>query len=107
MEDNKTKYIESSLAAFRAIKSFVFQKGAYPGNFDNGTWKEEDYDDPGYRRVMREDFDDYLRSLTIMRKQYAQALCDAVPHIESEYDNLVINSRNLEQAFKLFKKKFD
>ena len=107
MEDNKTKYIESSLAAFRAIKSFVFQKGAYPGNFDNGTWKEEDYDDPGYRRVMREDFDDYLRSLTIMRKQYAQALCDAVPHIESEYDNLVINSRNLEQAVKLFKKKFD
>ena len=34
MEDNKTKYIESSLAALRAIKSFVFQKGAYPGNFD-------------------------------------------------------------------------
>ena len=102
MEDNKTKYIESSLAAFRAIKSFVFQKGAYPGNFDNGTWKEEDYDDPGYRRVMREDFDNYLRLLTIIRKQYAQALCDAVPHIESEYDHLVIDSRNLDQAVKLF-----
>ena len=107
MEDNKTKYIESSLAAFRAIKSFVFQKGAYPGNFDNGTWKEEDYDDPGYRRVMREDFDDYLRLLTIIRKQYAQALYDAIPHIESEYDNLVINSRNMEQAIKLFRKKFE
>ena len=107
MEDNKTKYIESSLAAFRAIKSFVFQKGAYPGNFDNGTWKEEDYEDPGYRRVMREDFDDYVRLLVFLRKQYAQALCDAVPHIESEYDNLVINSRNLDQAVKLFRKKFD
>ena len=107
MEDNKTKYIESSLAAFRAIKSFVFQKGAYPGNFDNGTWKEEDYDDPGYRRVMREDFDNYLRLLTIIRKQYAQALCDAVPHIESEYDHLVINSRNLDQAVKLFRRKFE
>jgi len=107
MEDNKTKYIESSLAAFRAIKSFVFQKGAYPGNFDNGTWKEEDYDDKGYRKVMREDFDNYLRLLVIIRKQYAQALCDAVPHIESEYDNLVINSRNLDQAVKLFRKKFD
>ena len=107
MEDNKTKYIESSLAAFRAIKSFVFQKGAYPGNFDNGTWKEEDYEDPGYRRVMREDFNDYVRLLTIMRKQYAQAIYDAVPHIESEYDNLIINSRNLDQAVKLFKKKFD
>ena len=107
MEDNKTKYIESSLAALRAIKSFVFQKGAYPGNFDNGTWKEEDYEDPGYRRVMREDFDDYVRLLVFLRKQYAQALCDAVPHIESEYDNLVINSRNLDQAVKLFRKKFD
>ena len=92
MEDNKTKYIESSLAAFRAIKSFVFQKGAYPGNFDNGTWKEEDYDDPDYRRVMREDFDDYIRLLSIIRKQYAEALCNAIPHIESEYDNLVIRS---------------
>lgn len=107
MEGNKTKYIESSLAAFRAIKSFVIQKGAYPGNFNNGTWKEEDYEDPGYRRVMREDFDDYLRLLAIVRKQYAQVLCDAVPHIESEYDNLVINSRNLDQAVKLFRKKFD
>jgi len=107
MEDNKTKYIESSLAAFRSIKSFVFQKGAYPGNFDTGTWKEEDYEDPGYRKVMREDFDDYVRLLVIIRKQYAQALCDAVPHIESEYDNLVINSRNLDQAVKLFRKKFD
>lgn len=106
MEDNKTKYIESSLAAFRAIKSFVSQKGAYPGNFDNGTWQEKDFDDPDYRRVMREDFDDYIRLLSIIRKQYAQALCDAIPHIESEYDNLVINSRNLDQAVKLFKKKY-
>ena len=31
MEDSKTKYIESSLAAFRAIKTFVFIKGIYPG----------------------------------------------------------------------------
>ena len=29
MEDSKTKYIESSLAAFRAIKTFVFIKGIY------------------------------------------------------------------------------
>ena len=107
MEDNKTKYIESCLSAFRAIKSFVFQKGAYPGNFENGTWKEEDYEDSDYRRVMREDFDDYLKLLALIREQYAQVLCDAVPHVESEYDNLVINSRNLDQAIKLFRKKFD
>ena len=34
MEESKTKNIESSLAAFRAIKTFVFMKGAYPRNFD-------------------------------------------------------------------------
>ena len=34
MEDCKTKYIESSLAAFRAIKTFVFIKGIYPRNFN-------------------------------------------------------------------------
>ncbi len=43
MEDNKTKYIESSLAAFRVINAFVLQKGAYPKNFDSDFWKEEDY----------------------------------------------------------------
>ena len=31
MEDSKTKYIESSLAAFRAIKTFVFIKGFIQG----------------------------------------------------------------------------
>ena len=38
MEDSKTKYIESSLAAFRAIKTFVFIKGIYPRNFNSGFW---------------------------------------------------------------------
>jgi hypothetical protein len=39
MEDNKTKYIESSLAALRVINYFVLQKGAYPKNFDSDFWK--------------------------------------------------------------------
>ena len=43
MEDSKTKYIESSLAAFRAIKTFVFIKGIYPRNFNTGFWDKEDY----------------------------------------------------------------
>ena len=46
MEDCKTKYIESSLAAFRAIKTFIFLKGIYPRNFNIGFWDEEDYNDP-------------------------------------------------------------
>ena len=49
MEDCKTKYIESSLAAFRAIKTFIFLKGIYPRNFNTGFWDEEDYNDPKLR----------------------------------------------------------
>jgi hypothetical protein len=45
MEDCKTKYIESSLAAFRAIKTFIFLKGIYPRNFNTGFWDKEDYND--------------------------------------------------------------
>jgi len=107
MEDSKTKYIESSLVAFRAIKSFVFQKGAYPRTFDNGMWKEEDYKDPDYRRVMRSDFEEYLELMAHVYNKYVKALYDAMPHIESEYNNLVIDSRNMEQALKLFKDKYE
>ena len=106
MEDSKTKYIESSLAAFRAIKTFVFLKGIYPKNFNSGFWDEEDYNDPKLRLSMRNEFEQYLEMLASVHNEYAKALYDAMPHIESEYNNLVINSRNLEQAVKLFKDKY-
>ena len=107
MENSKIQYLESSIAAFRAIRSLVFQKGAYPKSFDAGTWKEEDYEDPDYRRAMRNDFEEYLELLATANNQYAKALYDAMPYVESEYNNLVINSRNMEQAIKLFRKKFE
>ena len=107
MEESKTQYIEASITAFRAIKSFVFQKGAYPRTFDNGTWKEEDYNDPDYRRVMRDDFEHYLELLVYVYNNCIVPLVDALPHIETEYNNLVINSRNMEQAVKLFKDKYE
>lgn len=102
MEDNKTKYLELSMTAFRAIKSFILQKGAYPRSFDAGIWKEGDYEDPDYRRTMRGDFEKYLELLAIINNQYAKVLYDAMPYVESEYNNLVINSRNMEQAIQLF-----
>ena len=106
MEDSKTKYIESSLAAFRAIKTFVFIKGIYPRNFNSGFWDEEDYKNPDLRLSMRNEFEQYLEMLASVHNDYAKTLYDAMPHIESEYNNLVINSRNLEQAVKLFKEKY-
>ena len=107
MEDSKTKYIESSLAAFRAIKTFVFIKGIYPRNFNSGFWDEEDYKNPDLRLSMRNEFEQYLEMLASVHNDYAKTLYDAMPHIESEYNNLVINSRNLEQAVKLFKEKYE
>lgn len=63
MEESKTKNIESSLAAFRAIKIFVFMKGAYPRNFDTGFWDESDYEDPDLRRSMRDGYEQHLEML--------------------------------------------
>ena len=107
MEESKTKNIESSIDAFRAIKRFVFQKGAYPKNFDTGFWDEKDFDDPDLRRSIRAEFEEYLELLSVANNKYAKILYDSVPNIESEYNNLVINSRNLDQAVNLFRKKFD
>ena len=107
MEDSKTKYIESSLAAFRAIKTFVFMKGAYPRNFDTGFWDESDYEDPDLRRSMRDGYEQHLEMLAFVYNNYVKALYEAIPHVESEYNSLVINSRNMEQAVKLFSDKYE
>ncbi len=107
MEDNKTKYIESSLAALRVINDFVLQKGAYPKNFDSDFWKEEDYGDPDFRLSFRNEFEQRLEMLANVHNTYVKALYEAMPHIESEYDNIVVNSRNMEHALRLFKDKYN
>ena len=107
MEDNKTKYIESSLAALRVINDFVLQKGAYPKNFDSDFWTEEDYGDPDLRLSFRNEFEQRLEVLANVHNTYVKALYEAMPHIESEYDNIVVNSRNMEHALKLFKDKYN
>ena len=107
MEDSKTKYIESSLEAFRSIKTIIVQNGIYPKNFNTVFWNEEDYNDPDLRLSIRNEFVQYLQILASVHNEYAKALYDAMPNIESEYNNLVINSRNLEQAVKLFKEKYE
>ena len=107
MEESKTKNIESSLAAFRAIKTFVFMKGAYPRNFDTGFWDESDYEDSDLRRSMRDGYEQHLEMLAFVYNNYVKALYEAIPHVESEYNSLVINSRNMEQAVKLFSDKYE
>lgn len=107
MEESQTKNIESSLAAFRAIKTFVFMKGAYPRNFDTGFWDESDYEDSDLRRSMRDGYEQHLEMLAFVYNNYVKALYEAIPHVESEYNSLVINSRNMEQAVKLFSDKYE
>ena len=106
-EDNKTKYIESSLAAFRVINAFVLQEGAYPSYFNKDYWSEEEYEDPAIRLSLRKEFERRLEMLANVHNTYVKALYEAMPHIESEYDNIVINSRNMEHALKLFRDKYD
>ena len=67
---------------------------------------QEDYNDPELRLSMRKEFEQYLEMLASVHNDYAKALYDATPHIESEYNYLVINSRNMEQAVMLFKEKY-
>ncbi len=107
MEECRTKHIESSMTAFRAIKTFVFMKGAYPRNFDTGFWDEIDYEDPVLRRSMRDEYEQHLEMLAFVYNNYVKALYEAIPHVESEYNSLVINSRNMEQAVKLFRDKYE
>ena len=84
MEESKTKNIESSLATFRAIKTFVFMKGAYPRNFDTGFWDESDYEDPDLRRSMRDGYEQHLEMLAFVYNNYVKALYEAIPHVEAK-----------------------
>lgn len=107
MEDSKTKYIESSLAAFRAINTFWFLNGPYSHNSSTELWNEEDYKEETSRRIMREDFERHLEILANVYNTHVKTLYYTVPNIESEYNNIVINARNMEQAVSLFKEKFE
>jgi hypothetical protein len=82
-------------------------KGAYPRNFDTGFWDESDYEDPDLRRSMRDGYEQHLEMLAFVYNNYVKALYEAIPHVESEYNSLVINSRNMEQAVKLFSDKYE
>lgn len=106
-EDNNTKYIESSLAAFRVINAFVLQEGAYPAYFHKDYYSEEEYEDSALRLSLRKEFERRLEMLANVHNTYVKALYEAMPHIESEYDNIVVNSRNMEHALKLFRDKYD
>ena len=107
MGKSETKFIESSLDAFRSIKTFLLLDGIYPKNFSTGFWNEEDFYDPDYRRSMYDEFGQYLNMLANIHNLHIKALYEAIPQIEIEYNNIVVNSHNMKQAIKLFKDKYE
>lgn len=103
MEENRIHNIELALEAFRAINTFWFLKGPYPKNFSADFWDEEDFQDESSRNIMRADFEGHLNLLKTVCSTHVQTLRIAIPNIESEYNNIVLTSRNMESAISLFK----
>ena len=106
MEGNQTKNIEKSLNALRAIKLTVYSKGFYPGNFDTDFWEEKDFEDPSLRQSMREEFERYIELYVELNNKHVIALQESAAELESEYNQIVVSSVNLEQALKHFREQY-
>lgn len=103
MEENQTKNIEKSLNALRVIKLIVYSKGFYPGNFDTEFWEEKDFEDPSLRQSMREEFERYIEQYVELNNKHVIALQESAAEQNSEYNQIVVSSVNLEQALKHFR----
>lgn len=106
MEGNQTKNIEKNLNALRAIKLTVYSKGFYPGNFDTAFWEEKDFEEPSLRQSMREEFERYIELYVELNNKHVIALQESAAELESEYNQIVVSSVNLEQALKHFREQY-
>lgn len=106
MEGNQTQNIEKSLNALRAIKLTVYSKGFYPGNFDTDFWEEKDFEDSSLRQSMREEFERYIELYVELNNKHVIALQESAAELESEYNQIVVSSVNLEQALKHFREQY-
>jgi len=106
MEGNQTKNIEKSLNALRVIKHTVYSKRFYPGNFDTDFWEEKDFGDSSFRESIRAEFERYIELYVELNNKYVIALQESATELESEYNQIVVSSVNLEQALKHFREQY-
>ena len=107
MDNNYAEIIEQNLNVMRTIKNFIYDKGFYPLKFKTGLWDEKDYDDPDYRELMKKEFYDYSFMLVEINIKVIPLLKKSLSNLESAYNRLIIDARNLDPALTHFRKQFE
>lgn len=105
IDNSLTKNIEVAIEAFRTIKKAVQEYGFCPRELKTTPLDEEDMDNPALRQRLRNNFDEYANIYVAIYNRVLPALIESMRNIESEYNFLTINSRNLKKALDLFTSK--
>ena len=105
IDNSQTKNIEVAIEAFRTIKKAVQEYGFCPRELKTRPLDEEDIDNPALRQRLRNTFDEYANIYIAIYNRVLPALIESMRNIESEYNYLTINSRNLKKALDLFTSK--
>lgn len=105
IENSQTKNIEVAIEAFRTIKKAVQEYGFYPRDLKATPLDDEDMDSPTLRQRLRNTFEDYTEIYYAIYNRVLPSLTESMRNIESEYNYLTINSRNLKKALDLFTSK--
>ena len=105
IDNSQTKNIEVAIEAFRTIKKAVQEYGFCPRELKTMPLDEEDIDNPALRQRLRNYFDEYANIYVAIYNRVLPALIESMRNIESEYNYLTINSRNLKKALDLFTSK--
>lgn len=105
IDNSQTKNIEVAIEAFRTIKKAVQEYGFCPRELKTTPLDEEDMDNPALRQRLRNNFDEYANIYVAIYNRVLPALIESMRNIESEYNYLTINSRNLKKALDLFTSK--
>ena len=105
IDNSQTKNIEVAIEAFRTIKKAVQEYGFCPRELKTTPLDEEYMDNPALRQKLRNNFDEYANIYVAIYNRVLPALIESMRNIESEYNYLTINSRNLKKALDLFTSK--
>lgn len=105
IEKSETKNIEIAIDAFRTIKKAVQEYGFLPRSFITTPLDDEDMNNPALKQRLRNVFDEYAGIYYAIYNQVLPTLTKSMRNIESEYNYMTINSRNLKKALELFTSK--
>ena len=99
---SQTKNIEVAIDAFRTIKKAVQKYGFCPRHLKATPLDEEDMGNQVLSQRLRNNFEEYAKIYYEIHNRVLPALTESMRNIESEYNYLTINSRNLKKALDMF-----